>query len=208
MQLRWRPTRVAWWDDRRSRSRRPWASGSRTCGRRSIRAPACRCADHVVCRGACAAVAHTDGCRVDVCALAFVGSAQRWCTVGEDGTSCAHCAACVGRCGAARVGGAQRGSGGTAACALRVEFPTWSSDELGAFLEFVADDRLSAAWCRLAASLTRSSPRGRVRIPVTARHEIPRTSARTSRRAMSFAGPTAPRCSPAASDETVVMRWT
>ena len=34
----------------------------------------------------------------------------------------------------------------------RVEFPTWSSDELGAFLEFVADDRLSAAWVLLAST--------------------------------------------------------
>jgi integrase len=34
----------------------------------------------------------------------------------------------------------------------RVEFPAWSSDELGAFLEFVADDRLSAAWVLLAST--------------------------------------------------------
>jgi integrase len=34
----------------------------------------------------------------------------------------------------------------------RVEFPTWSADELGTFLEFVADDRLSAAWVLLAST--------------------------------------------------------
>lgn len=72
----------------------------------------------------------------------------------------------------------------------------------------IADMRSShkSDFRRRAIRLTRRRYLDRLRL--AERHNIPRTSARTSRRALSFAGPTAPRCSPAASDETVVMRCT